>query len=61
MGYTKAKRTFRNHPSSKASFENYEVEHDFSSIGRRIMLLDARQIQTLIGNENHPSGNRGHH
>jgi two-component system CheB/CheR fusion protein len=35
----------------KASFENYEVEHDFSSIGRRIMLLDARQIQTLIGNE----------
>ncbi|MBF0230455.1 MAG: PAS domain-containing sensor histidine kinase [Desulfamplus sp.] len=27
------------------SFDNYEVEHDFSTIGRRIMLLNARQIQ----------------
>ncbi|MBN1662570.1 MAG: PAS domain-containing sensor histidine kinase [Deltaproteobacteria bacterium] len=29
----------------KATFDNYEVEHDFATIGRRIMLLNARQIQ----------------
>ena len=29
----------------KTSFVNYEVEHDFSTIGRRIMLLNARQIK----------------
>jgi two-component system CheB/CheR fusion protein len=29
----------------KASFDNYVVEHDFATIGRRIMLLNARQIQ----------------
>jgi two-component system CheB/CheR fusion protein len=33
----------------KASFDNYEVEHDFSTIGRRIMLLNARQIQRVSG------------
>lgn len=26
------------------SFENYRVEHDFPAIGRRVMLLNARQI-----------------
>ncbi|HXE95001.1 MAG TPA: response regulator [Dongiaceae bacterium] len=26
------------------TFDNYEVEHDFATIGRRIMLLNARQI-----------------
>jgi PAS domain S-box-containing protein len=35
----------------KASFDNYEVEHDFSTIGRRIMLLNARQIQRVLGKE----------
>ncbi len=35
----------------KASFDNYEVEHDFSTIGRRIMLLNARQIQRGLGKE----------
>jgi two-component system CheB/CheR fusion protein len=35
----------------KASFDNYEVEHDFTSIGRRIMLLNARQIQRVSGKE----------
>lgn len=35
----------------KATFDNYEVEHDFSTIGRRIMLLDARQIQRVLGKE----------
>jgi two-component system cell cycle sensor histidine kinase PleC len=35
----------------KATFDNYEVEHDFSTIGRRIMLLNARQIQRGIGKE----------
>src|SRR5579864_5316518 len=29
----------------KTTFDNYEVEHDFATIGRRIMLLNARQIQ----------------
>ena len=35
----------------KATFDNYEVEHDFSTIGRRIMLLNARQIQRASGKE----------
>ncbi len=35
----------------KATFDNYEVEHDFSTIGRRIMLLNARQIQRVSGKE----------
>ncbi|HSO71257.1 MAG TPA: histidine kinase dimerization/phospho-acceptor domain-containing protein, partial [Thermodesulfobacteriota bacterium] len=33
------------------TFDNYEVEHDFMSIGRRIMLLNARQIQRVSGKE----------
>ena len=33
----------------KATFDNYEVEHDFTTIGRRIMLLDARQIERVSG------------
>jgi PAS domain S-box-containing protein len=35
----------------KASFDNYEVEHEFANIGRRIMLLNARQIQQGAGKE----------
>src|SRR3990170_798321 len=35
----------------KTTFDNYEVEHDFSTIGRRIMLLNARQIQRGLGKE----------
>jgi PAS domain S-box-containing protein len=35
----------------KASFDNYEVEHDFTTIGRRTMLLNARQIQRASGKE----------
>jgi two-component system CheB/CheR fusion protein len=35
----------------KTSFDNYEVEHDFATIGRRIMLLNARQIQRMSGKE----------
>jgi PAS domain S-box-containing protein len=35
----------------KASFDNYEVEHDFTTIGRRIMLLNARQIQRVLEEE----------
>jgi len=33
----------------QATFDNYEVEHDFTTIGRRIMLLNARQIQRGLG------------
>ncbi|MBA4416903.1 MAG: two-component sensor histidine kinase [Syntrophus sp. (in: bacteria)] len=35
----------------KATFDNYEVEHNFSTIGKRIMLLNARQIQRASGKE----------
>ena len=35
----------------KTTFDNYEVEHDFATIGRRIMLLNARQIQRVWGKE----------
>ena len=33
----------------KTFFDNYEVVHDFATIGRRIMLLNARQIERGIG------------
>ncbi|MGD0340072.1 MAG: PAS domain S-box protein, partial [Bacteroidota bacterium] len=35
----------------KTTFDSYEVEHEFSTIGRRIMLLNARQIQRVLGKE----------
>jgi PAS domain S-box-containing protein len=35
----------------KTTFDNYEVEHDFATIGKRIMLLNARQIQKALGKE----------
>jgi PAS domain S-box-containing protein len=35
----------------KATFDNYEVEHDFATIGRRTMLLNARQIERALGKE----------
>lgn len=33
----------------KVSFDEYEVQHDFATIGRRIMLLNARQIERRMG------------
>lgn len=35
----------------KTTFDNYEVEHDFATIGKRIMLLNARQIERVAGKE----------
>ena len=35
----------------KTTFDNYEVEHDFATIGRRVMLLNARQIEQGMGKE----------
>jgi len=35
----------------KTTFDNYEVEHDFSTIGKHIMLLNARQIERTLGKE----------
>ncbi len=35
----------------KATFDDYEVEHDFTSIGRRTMLLNARQVVRGLGKE----------
>ena len=33
----------------QTTFDNYEVEHDFATIGRRTMLLNARQIDQAWG------------
>lgn len=33
------------------SFDNYEVEHNFSNIGKRVMLLNARQVKRAFGKE----------
>ncbi|WP_232787792.1 GGDEF and EAL domain-containing protein [Paraglaciecola sp. MB-3u-78] len=33
------------------SFDNYVVEHDFADIGRRVMLLNARQVEQAEGKE----------
>jgi PAS domain S-box-containing protein len=33
------------------SFDDYEVEHEFATIGRRVMLLNARQIPRALGKE----------
>jgi PAS domain S-box-containing protein len=35
----------------KTSFDDYEVEHDFATIGKRVMLLNARQIEQAMGKE----------
>ena len=35
----------------KTTFNNYEVEHYFPDIGKKIMLLNARQIQRVLGKE----------
>jgi PAS domain S-box-containing protein len=35
----------------KTTFDDYEVEHDFATIGQRIMLLNARQIEQAWGKE----------
>jgi PAS domain S-box-containing protein len=35
----------------KTTFDNYEVEHDFTVIGKRFMLLNARQIKRALGKE----------
>ena len=35
----------------KITFDNYEVEHDFTTIGRRTMLLNARQIKRVSGKD----------
>jgi PAS domain S-box-containing protein len=35
----------------KTTFDNYEVEHDFATIGRRVMLLNGRQVQRAVGKE----------
>jgi PAS domain S-box-containing protein/putative nucleotidyltransferase with HDIG domain len=35
----------------KTTFDNYEVQHDFAAIGKRIMLLNARQIHRVLGKE----------
>ena len=36
---------------AKTVFDNYEVEHDFATIGLRTMLLNARQIRRSSGKE----------
>jgi len=35
----------------KTTFDDYQVEHDFADIGKHTMLLNARQIQRVLGKE----------
>jgi PAS domain S-box-containing protein len=35
----------------KNSFDDYEVTHNFSTIGKRVMLLNARQVKRAFGKE----------
>lgn len=35
----------------KTTFDDFEVEHDFATIGKRVMLLNARQIKMAFGKE----------
>jgi two-component system cell cycle sensor histidine kinase/response regulator CckA len=35
----------------QTTFDDYEVEHEFATIGRRTMLLNARQIEQVMGKE----------
>jgi two-component system, cell cycle sensor histidine kinase and response regulator CckA len=35
----------------RTTFDDFEVEHDFATIGRRVMLLNARQIKRASGEE----------
>lgn len=35
----------------KKSYDNYEVKHDFTGIGNRVLLLNARQIERAPGRE----------
>jgi two-component system cell cycle sensor histidine kinase PleC len=51
MGYPKLRELLETILPEKATFDNYEVEHDFATIGRRTMLLNARQIQRGQGKE----------
>ena len=37
--------------AQNTAFENYEVQYDFATIGRRTMLLNARQIPGVLGKE----------
>ena len=35
----------------KTTFDDYEVEHEFATIGKRTMLLNARQVERELGKE----------
>ena len=46
----------------KATFDNYEVEHDFATIGRRINAFECPADSKSVGQRtDHPPGHRGHH
>ncbi|GAB1483582.1 hypothetical protein MASR2M78_23980 [Treponema sp.] len=47
----KLRELLENTLPTQASFDNYEVQHDFANIGKRIMLLNARQIQQASGKQ----------
>ena len=48
---SKLRELLENILPEKTVFDNYEVEHDFATIGRRVMLLNARQIEQAMGKE----------
>ena len=51
MGDAKNLENYSNNSPEKAVFDNFEVEHNFLTIGKRIMLLNARQIETAFGKD----------
>jgi len=48
----KLKELLENILPKSASFDNFEIEHDFPGLGKRIMLLNARQIPRPSGKPN---------
>lgn len=47
----KLKDLLENIIPEKNSFDNYEIEHNFSAIGKRVMLLNTRQVKRAFGKE----------
>ena len=47
----KLRELLKNILPQKTIFDNYEVEHNFATIGKRTMLLNARQIERVLGKD----------
>ncbi|MFT4606586.1 MAG: two-component system cell cycle sensor histidine kinase/response regulator CckA [Urechidicola sp.] len=49
MGYPQVAGVAGKYLPEQTSFDNFEVEHEFATIGKRTMLLNARQIKQREG------------